>query len=222
MVQILLGAAPFALALALDWVSWLRFARLKPILGLASAAAFAVALAWTLATPGRFAWPAWTAYVGWPLLVAGSLLLAYSLFVEIPFAATYARPGVGTQLVTSGTYALVRHPSVLWLGLGLAGLVLVSRGPLMLIAAVVWLALDVVCAWLQEAFLFCRMFPGYAAYQRTTPMLVPTRQSIARCLRTWPRQSHPLSSGPAALPEPSPSRHVRSRTERARGAGRCG
>ncbi len=198
MAQILLGAAPFVLALALDWVSWLRIARLKPILGLGSAAAFAAALVWTLATPGRFAWPAWTAYAGWPLLLAGGLLLVYSLFIEIPFAATYARPGVSGQLRTEGTYALVRHPSVLWLGLAFAGLVLISRGRLLLIAAIVWLVLDAVCAWLQEVLFLRRAFPGYAAYQRTTPMLVPTWQSLARCLRSCRSRGRPLPREPAS------------------------
>jgi protein-S-isoprenylcysteine O-methyltransferase Ste14 len=116
------------------------------------------------------------------------LLLFYSLFVEIPFTATYAQQGVGDALITTGTYALTRHPGVLWFGLWMAGLVLVTRGQLLLAAGIVWTLLDAVYVWLQEVFLFRRMFPSYAAYQRTTPMLVPTPQSVARCLRTWPRR----------------------------------
>jgi protein-S-isoprenylcysteine O-methyltransferase Ste14 len=184
MAQLLLGAVALALALAFDWVSLLRIAHVKPILGLASAATFTAALAWTLATPGRFDWPAWTAPAGWVLLAAGSLLLVYSFFIEIPCAATYARQGTSGKLVTTGTYALVRHPGVLWLGLTFAGLTLISRGHLMAVASVVWLALDAIYVWLQETLLFHKMFPGYAAYQRTTPMLVPTPTSVSRCLRT--------------------------------------
>jgi len=198
MVQILLGAAAFPLAFAWEWVGRLRITRLKPMLGLASAVAFAGALAWTLATPGRLGWPRWVAWAGWPLLLAGSLLLIYSLFVEIPFAATYTQPAGNRQLVTGGTYALVRHPGVLWLGLALLGLVLVSQRRLLLIAGAVWLALDAVYVWLQEALLLRRAFSGYAAYQRTTPMLVPTRQSISRCLHTLGRHGRPLPTEPAA------------------------
>lgn len=183
MGQILLGAAAFVLAFAFDWASWRRSA-LKPALGLATVACFGTALLWTLATPGRFAWPWWTAVAGWPLVAVGAALLAYSLFFEIPFASTYAQPGTSGQLVTTGTYALVRHPGVLWLGLFLAGLTLASRVRLMLVAGGVWLVLDAFYVWLQEVFLFRKMFPGYAAYQRTTPMLLPTRQSLANCLRS--------------------------------------
>jgi protein-S-isoprenylcysteine O-methyltransferase Ste14 len=186
MAQILLGAAAFALGFGFDWASWRRSAVLKPVLELATVACFLAALLWTLATPGRWGWPAWVAVVGWPLVAAGAALLAYSLFFEIPFAATYARPGSGDVLVTTGTYALVRHPGVLWLGLLLAGLALVSRGRLMLVAGAIWLLCDIVYVWLQEAFLFRRMFPGYEEYQRTTPMLVPTAQSLARCLHSLP------------------------------------
>lgn len=184
MGQILLGAAAFALAFAFDWASWRRMALLKPILGLAAAASFAAALVWTLATPGRFAWPDWMVAVGWLLAAAGAALLSYSLFIEIPFVTTYAQPGTSGLLVTTGTYALVRHPGVLWLGLFLAGLTLASRGRLMLVAGATWLVLDAIYVWLQEVFLFGKMFPGYAAYQRTTPMLLPTRQSLANCLRS--------------------------------------
>ena len=191
MGQILLGALAFAVAFAFDWASWLHLPRLKPLLGLSSVGLFASAFVWTLATPGRLHWPAWTSMAGWPLLLVAGALLVYSLFIEIPFVATYARPGVGDTLVKSGTYALVRHPGVLWFGLWVLACTMVSRGRLLLLAGAVWLVLDVIYVWLQEAFLFPRMFPGYAAYQRETPMLVPTWGSLAACLRTWPRRSSP-------------------------------
>lgn len=189
MRQILLGALAFGLAFCFDWVSWLRIRRLKPLLGLAAAATLAVALLWTLATPGHFHWPRWTPLIGWPLLALSTLLLAYSLFIELPLATTYVRQGSASTLVRTGTYALVRHPGVLWLWLWLGAWVLVSRGRLMLVAAIVWSLLDTVYVWLQEVTLLPRMFPGYAAYQKETPMLLPTRQSLIRCLRTLPGRS---------------------------------
>ncbi len=137
-------------------------------------------------SPGRYRWPAWTSFVGWPLLLASTVLLVNSLFIEIPFAATYARPGVGDRLITTGTYALVRHPGVLWFALWMLAWVLVSRVRLMLVAAVTWSLLNILYVWLQEKLLFWRMFLGYAAYQKETPMLVPTLRSLRQCLRTWP------------------------------------
>ena len=71
----------------------------------------------------------WAAWCGLALLLVGALLLAYSVFIEIPHALTRAdsaspatadsdvSPGVGqsavNRVVTSGTYALCRHPGVL-------------------------------------------------------------------------------------------------------------
>lgn len=188
MGQILLGIVAFALGFAFDWASWRRIRGLKPLLGLAVIACFGYALVWTLATPGRFPWPAWTAVIGWPVLAVGAALLIYSLFLEIPFATTYARSGAPGALVTTGTYALVRHPGVLWFAVWALGCVLVSRSQLMAVAGAVWFLADVVYVWLQETWLFPRMFAGYASYQRETPMLVPTRRSIERCLQTVSRR----------------------------------
>lgn len=195
MAQVLLGALAFAMAFAFDLASLQRARHLKPVLSASAGATFLAALAWTLATPGRFTWPAWTSLVGWPLLILATALLVYSLLLELPFAATYARQGVGDVLVTTGTYALVRHPGVIWFGMALVGCVLVSKSRLMVIAGIVWFCLDVLYAWLQDRFLFVRMFPGYAAYQKTTPMLVPSRQSLLRCWRTLPRshRSQPVA-----------------------------
>ncbi|HOG47484.1 MAG TPA: methyltransferase [Anaerolineae bacterium] len=187
MAPILLGVAGFMLAFVFDWTSWRRVAYLKPIAGLATVATCVTALAWVLADPARYNWPGWTALAGWPLTVAGGLLLVYSLFIEIPFTQTYARQGVGNHLITTGTYALTRHPGVLWLGLGLLGLTLVSRGRLMLLAGIVWFVVDALYAWLQEVLLFDKMFPSYGDYRNRTPMLLPTAKSLARCLRTLPR-----------------------------------
>ena len=115
-----------------------------------------------------------------------TVLLIYSLFIEIPFTTTYAEPGSSGVLVTTGTYALVRHPGVLWFGFWLLGWVLVSHRRLVLQGGTIWLLLDIALVALEEKFFFGKMFPGYSSYQQTTPMLMPTPKSLARCLRTWP------------------------------------
>ncbi len=219
MTTILLGAAAFALALAFDWASWRRLAYWKPILGLAAAITLAGALVLALFDPAHFDCPAWAAFLGWPLALVGAFLLAYSLFVEIPFTATYAEQGVGDRLITSGTYALVRHPGVLWFGLLMAGLALLSRGRLMLFAGAVWFLLDALYVWLQEVLLFCKMFPGYAAYQRQTPMLVPTPQSVARCLHTWRRPGCQSSAAGPGRTSPQPGNALRFKPRAGPGPG---
>jgi protein-S-isoprenylcysteine O-methyltransferase Ste14 len=184
MKPILLGVLGYALSFVFDWASWRRLRLLKPLFGLSAVIALGTALVWVLSTPGSLPWPSWLLSVGWPLLLASGVLLFYSLFFEIPFTATYARQGAGKQLVTTGTYALTRHPGVLWMAFLMLSLTLVTRLPVVAIAAIVWTALDVLYVWLQEVLLFRRMFPGYADYQQSTPMLLPTRQSVRRCLHT--------------------------------------
>jgi hypothetical protein len=36
------------------------------------------------------------------------------------------------------------------------------------------------------------MFPGYEQYKRETPMLIPTRESIARCIKTLRGVTRPV------------------------------
>ena len=133
----------------------------------------------------RLSLPFGLSYVGWPSFGLASLALIYSLFLEIPFKRTYVTEGAGNQLVTTGTYALVRHPWVLWYALLLISLILISKHQLVLLAAPIWLLMDVLHVWTQDRFFFPRMFPAYPRYQRETPMLIPNRTSIARCLTTF-------------------------------------
>ena len=91
--------------------------------------------------------PIGLSYVGWPSFGLASLALIYSLFLEIPFKRTYVAEGAGNKLVTTGTYALVRHPCVLWYALLLISLIFISKHQLMLLAAPIWLVLDVLHVW---------------------------------------------------------------------------
>ena len=137
----------------------------------------------------RFWLPVWSQGVGWLLLIPSSLLLAYSLFVELPFSRTYHHTEHSFVLVTTGTYALVRHPMVPWYALVLLSLLLVSQSRLLLLAIPIWLTLDVLWAALQEWLLLKRVFPEYEVYRRTTPMLIPTRRSLEACLQSLRRMA---------------------------------
>ena len=132
----------------------------------------------------RFWLPVWTQGVGWFLLPVSTLLLAYSLFLELPFSRTYYSTGHSPVLITTGTYALVRPPTVPWYALVLFSLLLVSRSQLLLLAIPIWLTLDILWVVLQERFLLSRVFPEYASYRRTTPMLIPTRRSLKACYQS--------------------------------------
>ncbi len=50
--------------------------------------------------------------------------------------------------------------------------------------AIAFLFLDVLYVSVRDRFFFPRMFPDYPQYQRQTPMLIPTRESISACFST--------------------------------------
>jgi len=122
--------------------------------------------------------PIWLTWLGWGLLTLSLFLLIYSLFINLPFRKTYMATGVSDKLVTTGLYALVRHPGVIWFILFMLSLILVSKSNLLLIAAPIFILLDIVLVIVQDKFFFIKMFDGYKSYQQETPMLVPNRRSI--------------------------------------------
>ncbi|MBC7263182.1 MAG: DUF1295 domain-containing protein [Chloroflexi bacterium] len=124
--------------------------------------------------------------IGIALLVTAIVLLAYSLFWEIPFRSTYLRDGVGDQLVTTGTYALCRHPEVLWSGLLFLAVYCMSGGWLFLTSAILWLAILVLRVYVMERVYLVPVFgDAYRKYQQQTPMLIPNAQSVRRCVQSF-------------------------------------
>lgn len=87
-------------------------------------------------------------------------------------------------MIKTGTYALVRHPGVIWYTLFLIALLLISSSQLLLIALPIWVFMDVLYVIIQDKFYFPHMFPGYEEYKKETPMLIPTRKSLASFWRT--------------------------------------
>jgi protein-S-isoprenylcysteine O-methyltransferase Ste14 len=134
-------------------------------------------------SPDKIVVPTWLTGVGWGVLVLSASLLIHALFVSLPFRRTYIDKGVGEKLVESGFYALVRHPGVIWFTLLMLSLIPVARSRLLLIATPTFITLDILLVFIQDKFLFGRMFPGYGAYRRETPMLLPNRRSVNVFLR---------------------------------------
>ncbi|MGD2178163.1 MAG: methyltransferase [Anaerolineae bacterium] len=184
MVYVITGCAAFAVVGFFDLAALKPIPYLKQATALAGSLLLSYCLGRAVVYGAKLPIPALLSYAGWLLLIPSFFLLIYSLFLEIPFRQTYAADGVGDKLVKTGTYALVRHPGVLWFGFLLLSLVLVSRSRLLLVAAPVWLLMDVLYVLVQDRFFFGRMFPGYAQYRAETPMLIPTRRSVVRCWRS--------------------------------------
>ena len=178
------GVVGFLVAYLFDLVSLYHLSYAKQVVGFAAVGLIGYAHIMVCIRGERLLLSTSLSYIGWPLFFLAGLALIYSLFLEIPFKRTYITEGTGDKLVTTGTYALVRHPGVLWYALMLIGLTLISRRWLALFAAPIWFLMDVFYVWLQERFFFNQTFPGYELYKRQTPMLIPNRKSIVRCLQT--------------------------------------
>jgi protein-S-isoprenylcysteine O-methyltransferase Ste14 len=178
MLYIVLGAVGFLTIHLFDLVALKRLPLAKPITWGLGIALLVYATIGVCLSGDTLALPAWSTWLGWVMLAASFLLLIRALFINLPFSKTYINTGVGDKLVTTGLYALVRHPWLHFYVLVLLSLLLVSHSSLLLLAALVWLALDVPLVIIQDKYVFGRMFPGYEQYRQQTPMLWPNRNSI--------------------------------------------
>ena len=183
-VYALAGLLGFTGALAFDFASLRGLRWSKRIAGFAAGLLGLFAILVTATRRPRLVFPSYVGVTGWILLSVSLLLLIYSLFIEIPFVQTYGRPGTGDRLVTTGTYALCRHPGVLWFSIFIVSLFLVSGSKQLLTAGPVWIGADWLYAWVQDRHLFPLMFSGYPDYRLETPMFVPTRASVRSCVGT--------------------------------------
>lgn len=183
MKYILLGLLGFGLVFLFDWLSQRRLPVIKPLTWLVALALLVYAILKLSLEAPRLSLPAFTAPLGFCLLIPSTCLLIYSLFIEIPLVATYVYTGE-TKLVTAGTYALVRHPGVIWLAFVFVSLLLIFPSATLFLATLVWLGADILHVFVQDKFFFPKMFPNYADYRRHTPFLIPNRRSFQACLKT--------------------------------------
>ncbi len=185
MVFLALGSVPFLVFFLFDVVSLREIPFLKPLIVGVSVPLFGLSATMLCLTTERLPLPAPVSLVAWLPAVMFLLLGLFSFFVEIPLRTTYLRKGHGEKLVTTGTYALVRHPAVVWFILFMVSLFLVTGSKGLLIAIPVWGLLDVVHVVVQEKVYLVPVFgQPYRQYQRNVPMLIPNRESFLRCRQT--------------------------------------
>lgn len=178
MTYIIVGCLGFLTIHLADIFSLRKVPGAKPLSWLIGVGLLVYAITMLSLAPGKLPLPEWLTWPGAALLALSFWLLVYSLFVNLPFNKTYVATGSSNRLITSGLYALVRHPGLHWFVMVLAALVLVSRSEMMLVAAPIFAAIDVALVLVQDRFIFGRMFEDYPRYRRTTPMLVPNRRSL--------------------------------------------
>ena len=184
MLYILIGLVGFGFIAAAEYFSQRPVGLLKPLLWLASVTCFLYAsiMAWVDAP--RFAIPSALGVAAWVCLFAFGGLFVYSVLLEVPFRRSYVEHSQEGRLVTGGTYALTRHPGVLWSTVWLLSMVLVSRSLVLAMAVPFWIVANVGCVYLEEKVNLEKAFgEEYKEYQRVTPMLIPTKASLLRFLR---------------------------------------
>ena len=178
MTYIALGILGFLIIHLFDFVSLKRIPLAKPLIWGAGSGLLGYGVVMVYLTGDRLPLPAWSIWLGWLLLIVSLLLLIYSLFINLPFRKTYITTGVGERLITTGLYALIRHPWLYGFSLLMLSLILLSSSSLMLVAAPIWVLLDILLVVIQDRFFFGKMFPGYKKYRQQTPMLLPNRKSV--------------------------------------------
>ena len=179
-----LSLPAFTLVFLFDWASYKKIPRAKLPVITAFIGLQGYALYLSLWDAPQFEIPQALSVLGWAALPFFLFLLVLSLAIELPSAKTYSGQGTSGSLIKTGTYALTRHPGVLWYLLAMFSLAAASRSALLLAAAPVWSALNVILAFIEDQYLFPRMFPGYIQYRKETPMLLPTPKSLTACLKT--------------------------------------
>ena len=123
----------------------------------------------------------------------------YSIMIEIPFRKGWIEQGHTDELVTSGTYALTRHPGVLWYTIAVFAAAVATRSRRLLTAAPLLVLGDVAHVKFQDAVVLPAVFgEAYREYQRHTPFVVPTLESIRRFVRTAIRPEPTSKDGPGA------------------------
>jgi protein-S-isoprenylcysteine O-methyltransferase Ste14 len=119
------------------------------------------------------------------LSLAGALLFTaltvWALFFSFPPKEAYVEETRERKVYTGGMYALCRHPGILWFCF-LYGCLIPGAGfpPIL---ALTYCLLNILLGWVEDKWIFPRLFSDYDAYRRSTPFLIPT----ARSLRAWTR-----------------------------------
>lgn len=178
------GATAFILFAVFDYFTLTNRGFLKKVFGLTGLAVFIFSSIMTLLYSDTTNIPIVLRAISFVLSLFFLWMLVYSLFLELPFQKTYGNKIHNTKLITTGTYALCRHPGVIWFALFYLFLFLFTAKTMILVGGTVWTILDVIHVIFQEKLFFIVMFPDYGNYINTTPMLIPNLQSYKKCINT--------------------------------------
>lgn len=110
------------------------------------------------------------------------ILLIYSVFIEVGLN-TYEKIAE-PELVTNGTYTLVRHPGVIWLFLTYFFGSLFFGNSHLMFTTFIWTMVNTFYIIAQERYILKKLFVDYDKYIMTTPMVIPNINSIKKFITT--------------------------------------
>ncbi len=185
MIPIAVGTAGFFFMLASDWADWRKIHALRTAAVAAAAGCLLSGMVVLFFSPDRFSIAAGLRIAGGAAAVVFLFPLVYSLFLELPFRLTYAAASGEKTVVSTGTYALTRHPGVLFLFLLHAALIAACGSRPLLLALPIWTCANCLLVGIEDAVLFPRIFGNpYLEYKKRVPFIVPTPASIRECSAT--------------------------------------
>lgn len=114
-------------------------------------------------------------------------ILIYTLFFALDFDEAYKDQGNNQKCIQTGVYALCRHPGVIWMFLMYLFLYFAIRNEAMLYMLVGYNFLNFIYIVIQDLIIFPRQFIDYQEYKKVVPFLLPTVNSIKKCIRTFRR-----------------------------------
>jgi protein-S-isoprenylcysteine O-methyltransferase Ste14 len=123
--------------------------------------------------------PNW-AIAGIALYVAATLLFLSALEAarRVPLPRTFVDDPMPKALITTGPFAVIRHPFYLAYSLAWLGAPVATHGPLVGLFAVIAVAIYVAAARREEKLLEARFGEAYRVYKRSAGMIVPSMSRL--------------------------------------------
>lgn len=118
------------------------------------------------------------------LSLINAVLLFYTLFLAIPFEKTYLNECFET-VVDTGVYGLCRHPGVLFFSTFYLFMALGIHSMYFFGVGVIFSVLNFLYVLFQDKIYFPKCFKNYGTYQKLVPFIIPNKQSLMRCIKTW-------------------------------------
>lgn len=191
MVLNFLAIAGFLFLVLSDWLMIRGKPTWASIIRSIGYGAVACALAFLAFAPGPW-WPLGTptdsnsshiiGTAGSTLLVSGVIaaiisaaLLVWSVFLEIHIIKKKRHLGP-FDVITEGTYGVCRHPGFWWFALFVLALGIIRNFYAYFITIFIMIVLDLLLIFIQDRYIFPKVFSGYDDYKKSVPFLIPGKR----------------------------------------------